>query len=483
MKFARRLDPGLAKFVSADYVFALLGCAGIGYALAFNWGGRGPRAFQPLVLAGGLVVWRFFALARKRASAALASDVVWLPLIFLLLAMGWAAYEDQTLLNASLPWPAGRNGQLVMGALVFSYLPGAVGLREPGWLGHARFALLTGLVVFIGVECIKASPTPRIDVWQLQQKAVDLLRQRRNPYQELTIPDTGWGIPMPFVYPPTVIYSGFFGKWLLGDIRYSNLAEIAMTGIALRTIARRAPGARRAGDPEGAASGLPSLGEDAPALIFWLQPKLFLVLEQAWVDVIQLGFLTAGLAVFLGRFRLVGVVLMGIALSSKQTMFWFVPLIFLFLNFRPREWIVLFATITLLLLPFVIWDFSALRAATLGVHGAIPPRRDALAFMAWYYAKYQTWRSTAFISWTASLAVLGVGAWRLRGSLPAFGLAATAIYFLFFFFQKWAFANYYYFIDGMAALAAALALHVPPLVPSLSAATPAPAEPVSAPVS
>jgi hypothetical protein len=462
-----RFESGASKYLPADYLFALLGCAGVGYALAFNWGGRGPRAFQPLVLAGLLVIWRYVALARKRATAVVATDLIWLPLIFLLLAMGWAAYEDQTLLNALLPWPNGRNAQLAMGVLVFSYIPGALGVREPRWLGHARFALLTVLVLFIGVESIKASPTPRIDVWQLQQKAVDLLRQRRNPYQELTIPDTGWGIPMPFVYPPTVIYFGFFGKWLLGDIRYSNLIAIAMTGLALRAIARRA---RRTSDGDG---GLPALGEDAPGLIFWLQPKLFLVLEQAWVDVIQLGFLTAGLAVFLGRFRLVGVVLMGIALSSKQTMFWFLPLIFLFLNFRPRDWIALFATMALLVAPFVIWDFHALRAATLGVHGAIPPRRDALAFMAWWYAKYQVWRSTAVIAWGSSLAVLGLGAWRLRGSLTAFGLAATSIYFLFFFFQKWAFANYYYFVTGLAALSAALALHGPAAVPV------APVSPVS----
>jgi hypothetical protein len=463
-----RLDAGLCKQIPADYVFALLGCAGVGYAVGFNWGNRGPRAFQPLVLAGLLLIWRLVALARKRGATAVttvASELVWLPLVFLLFVMGWSAYEDPTLLYGVYAWPMGRNAQLGMCFLMLGYLPSALGVREPPWLRHLRFAVMTALVIIMGVVAIKASPAPRIDVWVLQQKAVDLLRQGRNPYQELVVNDTGWGVTMPFVYPPTVIYTGFFGKLLFGDVRYSGLVAIVMTGWAFRSIARRTRLA------------LPALAIDAPALVFWLQPKLFMVLEQAWIDVIQLGFLSAGIAVFLGRFRLVGVIMMGVAFSSKQTMFWFLPLVFFGLGFRRRDWIALGATMALLLGPFILWDWRAIKAATTGVHVALTPRRDALAFMAWYYAKYQHWRSTAWIAWSSCLAVVALYGWRLRRSLPGFGLAAAAIYFLFFFFQKWAFANYYYFVDGLAALAAALVLESsrPETAPATTAGGTAPA--------
>jgi hypothetical protein len=455
---------GLTRALPADYVFALLACAAVGYAMAFNWGGRSPRAFQPLVVAGLLLVWRLVVLARRRASW-FPAELVWMPLLFLLFALGWAAYEDQTLLNAVYAWPMGRDAQLGMCAVVLGYIPSALGLREPPWVRHARFGLMTILVLVMGVVAVKASPTPRIDVWNLQQQAVDLLRHGRNPYQDLVVNDTGWGVSLPFVYPPTVIYTGLFGKLLFGDIRYSSVAAILMTGLALRSICRRDPIA------------MPALGQDAPALIFWLQAKLFLVIEQAWVDVIQLGFLCAGIAVFLlrsPRWRLPGVILIGVAVSSKQTMFWFLPLFCFGLGFRRRDWIALGATMAALVAPFVLWDFRALKNATTGVHFALSPRRDALAFMAWWYLKYQHWRSTAWLAWTSALAVVGLSGWKLRRSLPGFGLAATAIYFLFFFFQKWAFANYWYFVDGLAALAAALALHDAGAAPG-----PAPLAPVT----
>jgi hypothetical protein len=457
-----QLTPPTTRQLPADFLFALLASAAIGYALAFNWGGRSPRAFQPLVLGAVLVLWRYGVLARKRAASFVPSDLVWPPLVFMLFMMAWAAYEDPTLLNAVQSWPNGRNGQLALCAVVLTYLPSAFGVREPRWLGHLRFAGFTLLIAVIGVHALHASPAPRIDVWTLQQQAVELLRAGKNPYRDLTVTDTGWGIPISFVYPPTAIYTGFFGKLLFDDVRYSSLVAIVMTGIGLRSIARRSGVA------------LPALGQDAAALVFWLQPKLFLVLEQSWLDVLQLGFLAVGLAVFLGRFRTIGVVLMGVAFSSKQTMFWFAPLLFIFLDFRRRDWIALFATIVVLIAPFVVWDFRALKAANFDVYVGLSPRRDALAFMAWWYSKYQTWHSTAWLAWSSALAVVGVGAWRLRGSLPAFGLAATALYFLFFFFQKWAFANYYYLVDGLAALAAALALHGSPSLPAVAAAETAP---------
>ena len=353
------------------------------------------------------------------------------------------------MLNVQLPWPTGRTAQLVMSGVLFSYIPSALGVREPRWLGHVRFAVIAALVLIIGLDTLVASPSPRIDVWELQQKAVDLLKQGKNPYQDLAVRERGWGTLMPFVYPPTVIYTGFFARVFFGDIRYSNLLAIVMTGLALRSITRRAQ------------VPLPAIGLDAPALFFWLQPKLFLVLEQAWIDVIQLGFLTAGLALFLGRLRLLGVILMGIAISSKQTMFWFLPLILLFLNFRRRDWVALFATCAV---PCCRSWLGLSRAPAIepGRARGPPPRRDALT----------SWPGTTPSTRTGvdrlgrlDLVAGGAGAGRLelRGSLPAFGLSATAIYFLFFFFQKWAFANYYFFVAGLAALAAALSLHGSPV--------------------
>jgi hypothetical protein len=40
-----------------------------------------------------------------------------------------------------------------------------------------------------------------------------------------------------------------------------------------------------------------------------------------------------------------------------------------------------------------------------------------------------------------------------------FSRALVLTYFVFFFFNRWAFANYYFLLTGLAALAGAAALH------------------------
>lgn len=435
------------SYAFGNFLCAILASAAFGYAIAFNWGSPAPRAYQPLVAGGLLVIWRFLALARGRPAPLVAREMLGVPLVILFALMAWGAHEDQQLRYAIGPWPIGRDAQLAIAALVLTYLPSAFDVREPRWLSSARFAALLALVCVIGREVIMITPHPRIDVWQMQQQAVDFLVAGQNPYQNVRVMDTHAGASIPFVYPPTVIYTGALGKLAFGDIRYAHLVFFLLTGLALRVITLRAP------------ITLPAIGQDAPALVFLLQPKLFFILEQSWIDVVPLGFATAGLALWLSRWRLVGVVLLGLGMSSKQTMFWFLPLLAIFMPLRRREWIALGLTLLAAVGPFLVWDFEKIWASNFTLFTDLPPRRDALGFMAWYYAKYSYWPKVAHIAWLGCLSVLALGAWRLRRSLPALGFASAAIYFLFFFFHKFSFANYHFFIAGLAALAAALSLH------------------------
>jgi hypothetical protein len=432
-------------FVPADYGFALVASCGFGYAITVNYGWHTPRAYQPLVFAGLLLLWRLLELGRRRTQSRFAGDAIWMPLVFVLLMLGWGAYEDPLIFSAVRRWPIARNGQLGLLVLLLSYVPFLLGAREPPWTRHLRFALFAAAMLVIGFDLLDASPRPSIDVWEMQQKAADLLREGKNPYRHLAIKDSYGNVAgkLPFVYPPTVLLTGLAGKLAFGDIRHANLFAIVLFGGALRSIARSAK------------TSLPAVGEDAAALMVWLQARQFTVLEQAWTDVIPLAFLAGGLALRLRGHTRAGVVVLGLALSAKQTMFWFVPLIFLYLDFRRRDWLILAATAAAVMLPFALWDFSAFWQGIVSVQLRLPPRPDAITFMAWWRAKYAVWPGSTWISWVAPAAVLGFGAWRLRGSLVAFALSAATIYFLFFFFQKHAFANYYYFVSALAALAAA----------------------------
>jgi hypothetical protein len=96
----------------------------------------------------------------------------------------------------------------------------------------------------------------------------------------------------------------------------------------------------------------------------------------------------------------------------------------------------------------------------------LPPRRDALCFTnaVWKMSRaaFPTVTAFLFAGGTVGIACLRAlsksrGHW---GSLH-FSRALVLTYFVFFFFNRWAFANYYFLLTGLAALAAGAALHQP----------------------
>jgi hypothetical protein len=109
-------------------------------------------------------------------------------------------------------------------------------------------------------------------------------------------------------------------------------------------------------------------------------------------------------------------------------------------------------------LPFLIWDYGALKHANFDFMSGLPPRRDALCFTnavwQWLHLAFPT--ASAFVLAAATVAVACV---RRRPSPVHFSRALVLTYFVFFFFNRWAFANYWFLLTGLSALAAAAALH------------------------
>lgn len=439
--------------VPFGYGPALLGSFLLGVSIIYSNGAYSEAALHCVVLALLVLGWRFLVSLRGDPPAhgdpTLAIGLAWVGLAGML----WIGWNDRGLIiYAQRPWDAAKSAQVGMFLLLCSYVPAMV-LRkvEHPAVRAVRFALFAVCIVIAGVDTIKVSPTPAIDVWSVQTKASAAFSKGLNPFTAVGTPNTQPGVAgatIPYVYPPLQVYLSWIGWKLFGDVRYTMLMGLLVAGGAMRFIARR-------GEPLLAPTKLEPLLEDAPALFLWLTPKLLFVLEQAWTDTLEITFLSLFLAAYIKRRTWIAAVMLGLTLSSKQTMFWIVPMAALMLGLTLRQWIVTGITGVVLAFPYVVWDFHAFKFAVIDFQNLLPPRSDGLTLTNWYAKKEAQKLGGAAIAFALAGTVAGAAMWRLRRSPSLFASSVALVYLVFFAFNKWAFANYYYLVAGLAALAAA----------------------------
>ncbi|MDB5218724.1 MAG: hypothetical protein JWO86_6651 [Myxococcaceae bacterium] len=447
----------------------LAGGSLLGLAVAINHGRWADAAFAAVVPAFVIVAWRFGVAVRDRgvarantAKAGKTPSVAPYLVLALLAALPIIALCDGTIIPkpAVTHWLVGRAAQVMFLALLGTYLPFLSGRRaESERLKTARFAGFALLVCVAGFEVIRVSPVPDIDVWTVQKAGAEALLDGKNPYVVVAVPDTDpeTDFTVPYCYPPFPIYMGSIALAARGDVRHPLLVALLVAGFAMRFIARRR---KRDASPS-----VPSLLEDAPALFFWLAPPLFMVLDRSWIDPFQIVLITLGVAAFVGGRKTLAAVLLGVAISSKQSMFFVFPLAAIVLGFDLRRCIVMGIAALVPVLPFLAWDFRRLKYANFDFMNGLGARHDGLCFSTWVYNTFHatfppqiTFVAAAAVVAAACLRRPLVTEMRSRYAALGFARALVATYFVFFFFNRWAFANYYFLLIGFASLAAATAV-------------------------
>jgi hypothetical protein len=422
----------------------------LGLAITFNRGAYADGAVPLVLVALGVLVYCCIGSARRGTVGGERNPRILLVLVWLgLVAMTFQSLTDEIIIYAVQPWDLGRKAQVLALLLLFTYLPFLTGRwREPKLVRLFRFGAFALTIAAAGQGVIRASPHPRIDVWTVQQAGAAALRAKKNPYVAVAERDTGprVGDDVPYVYPPTQLYLTLPAYVAAGDVRYTMLAALVLAGIGMRTITGHGR------------TGLPSIAEDAPALYLWLMTKVFFIIEQSWVDPVQLMLITFTIVAYVKRWRWLAAVLLGVVLSAKQTMFWAVGLTGVVLRFNRLQWMTTVLTGMALVFPFVWLDFRALKHANFDFLSQLPTRPDALTFNSWYLRQFG---SELHKNWGFVLAALAAAfaMWRMRGSAARLGVAIATTYAFFFTFNKWAFANYYFLMSGLAALGAAAACH------------------------
>lgn len=317
------------------------------------------------------------------------------------------------------------------------------------WFFRDRSALVkvslgAAAALFLASSCwvLIHSPEPIIDVWTILQGASEAFLKGQNPYSlRFAMP-----APLPnvihddrYVYLPLsfALSAPFFKAF--GDVRFANLACQLAAGFFLYLVARE--------------SGKKPYTAFLLAALFWFHPRGFFLLEQAWTETMIPVFLF-GSVYFLSRNKeACGGIFAGLVLASKQFMLPVAPLYWKFFRGSWKAWVWAAAAFLVTIVPFLIWSPHDFYEKVVGFHTGRPMRLDSISLNTLLYFYYQrvipTWVPFALM----------VAAVFLGMKIPQrFGFALTAgvAYYLFFYFNKIAFLNYYYLVGVFILLALAL---------------------------
>lgn len=326
----------------------------------------------------------------------------------------------------------------------------------------ALAAVMLVLALLAGAWVLRASPSPHIDVFRVQQLGAAQLLAGRDPYA-VSYPNlytaadslTYFGAALPqlrcYPYPPLSLLVVSAGFWLCRDVRAAFVALHVVTGLLLYAMVRRRSGAT--------AVGLCAL--------HLLNPRGLFVLEQAWTEPLLAAAAAAWTASALKRpaasrrAQVEQGLLLGLLLSAKQYAVLLVPL-FLAQRFRPawpraarlRSTGLAVSLCALVLLPFLLWHPADLFEDLILFQLRQPFRPDALTLPALVHAATGL-RAPGGLALLAAAASLRWSVPRLPRQLGGLLFAAALGCFGFFAMAKQAFCNYYSFVAVLLLLCAA----------------------------
>jgi hypothetical protein len=337
----------------------------------------------------------------------------------------------------------------------------------PRWFARLRFPAIVALGTAATAMVVLASPRPVIDVWQIQQAGARGLLAGWNPYALGYRTPYGPGTPYldpsllspdgrlitAFPYMPLVLLLDIPGA-LLGDVRWSMVAALAVSAFLVRAIGRG------------------SLASELAGALLLFQPKGWMVLELAWTEPLALaGVLTLALVVMKvpghvqpdGRGGWRGWLLPGVAAAFAVSTKQYMPLLALPLlpllpvAARARALLVATAGALALALPFLAANPQAFTRGVLEFQLRQPFRPDALSWPAAVRAA----GGPLLPSWPAFVLAGAILLASLRGRMTMGRalLTSASAWIVFVAFNTQAFVNYYWMgvgllCAGVAAIAA-----------------------------
>ncbi len=302
--------------------------------------------------------------------------------------------------------------------------------RLPRW----RFSAALLLAAALGLWLLRASPSPGIDVWALQQEGALVLSSGGSPYvtgsfQVNETANGANGTIEGYLYPPPTLVTGTASYVVTGDVRYALLVFQLVFAWAL---ARLGPA------PVGELAGL-----------LWLShPRGPYVLEQSWTEPLPLALAALGVLAWQRGWRRSAAVVWGAFLASKQYLVLLLPLFPLLqgMNAVLIAWGALASVACVL--PFLAVHPTDFIRHNFLYHLRTPFRDNALTIPAGLGRP-----GLSRLAWPAAGAVW-LAACRHRYPLARWLYLGASLLTIFFMLAQQAYCNYYYLIGGWLLLGA-----------------------------
>jgi hypothetical protein len=360
--------------------------------------------------------------------------------------------QDHELLYANVIWGVNSLRALTSAAALLALTAAfaAIACSGASCSGWVKVALGSAAACLIAARFMVpiASPEPFIDVFWINTWAVNDFLHGKNPYSQV-YPDIykgHYGYQPGFTYWPSYLLAASIPGAFHLDLRFLNvLSDLSFAGILAWFSARSKFTVEMAW----------------PLALLWLaMPVSLFIIEQAWIDPLMLVLATGSILAFRFRRLDLAAFLGGLAMASKQYGF-IVPAlltigIFGSIGWKPalRFCLIAGGTLTLLMAPFLIWDFAGFYKNTVQILMVIPMRLDSLTIPAFFVNKFGYEIPGIFLLLCYMAVFLGClwKVWRLP-KVSSICFAATFCYGFLFLMGKQASANYYAIVLGLALVA------------------------------
>ncbi len=336
-------------------------------------------------------------------------------------------------------------------------------LAARSWPFWAALALMSAA----GVTMIASAPKPHIDVFFLLQGSTKGLLQRKDMYRQQWAETRqsyfSHGLFDVYPYLPwtSMLLAPF--RLIFGDIRYGLVTFLAIAAVIARRLGMGA-GASNAGNPKS------ELVRYVPALLpllIALHPKVTYADQLSWTEPILVALL-AGMVLAAERGKgVLAILLLALALASKQHIVLLLPLAAMWPRFGLRRTLAAAATALVLVLPWIIagprdfWHDAVSSNVGLGY------RSDALCLATWVHKEFG--HDPGFALTALGLLIAYALAWRVRGDAFGFCAGAGLLVLVLDVTNTQSFFNHYTL--GMALVALALCLRPASLASALGGKT------------
>lgn len=298
------------------------------------------------------------------------------------------------------------------------------------------FYLFLIAYVLLGIFMLVSSPKPHIDVFFMFKESAHEFLKGKNPYDMIYTPVYGEKIDY-YIYLPGLILLTTPFVYIFNDPRYLFLFMQLLTSFILYWKFK-----------------------SIYSIIFLFNPIGLFILEQSWSDSLVILLIIISTCLILSKRFLIGSIVFGIIFSIKQYAAFLLPLLWVLLNGKIKYILYAFITTFMLVIPFIIWNPNKFYYGAISMLPKLGFRPWGLTFNSFIYNIFGFYISNLYsmIFWIILFYITFL--WK-RNIIKWTGFNCIFRMFIFifgfFFVNKWAFANYFYFLSSLLLFSIVLA--------------------------